>query len=84
MVTKTKPALHIKKGDKIVFTSQVSGEQKVDTVVKVEASDDGYSNEMVKVTFPSVKVELLDGKKWEVSPKSTLKFPVNQQVEYVV
>lgn len=80
MKTKTKPALHVKAGDRIVFTSQITGAQVIDTVQRV--NDDGYGN--ITMSFPATFTKTVTGEKLETNPESYVVMDAKVQVEYEV
>jgi len=75
---KTKPALHIKPGDTLIF---YSWDKREFSYQVAKASYDGDTDTM-QVTFPAKHLQLSSGARIETEPKSTLGFNPNEQVHY--
>ena len=78
---KTKPAMHIKKNDHVVFRSATSKIPQTFVVSKVEEWD--MDQDMVKITIPPTYMKVGD-QRFEVSKQSTVVLSKNEQVEYEV
>jgi hypothetical protein len=77
---KTKPALHIKKGDVIHFKGKWTSTLRSEMVVKVNEYD--LDNDFICIHFGPQTKQLSNGQKKEVQPKFMLLFHKNEQILY--